>query len=188
MEMAQKKEEDDEEPQEAEEGAEEGQEEGEAGAHSPAGRKRLLILIVLAVLLVVGGTAGAYFMGLMDPLIAKITGREVAKGEADVASKETVFMDLPELLVNLNTGGRRTAFLKMKVTLEVERKDQLPTIEKLMPRIVDNFQIYLREIRIEDLRGSAGLYRLREEMLQRVNAAAAPAKVTDVLFKELLIQ
>ena len=57
-----------------------------------------------------------------------------------------------------------------------------------MPRIVDNFQVYLRELRVEDLRGSSGLYRLREELLQRVNAAAAPAKVTDVLFKELLIQ
>ncbi len=178
--------EDDDEPHEAEEGGGEGQDDGESGAQTPAGRKRLLIVIALAVLLVLGGTAGAYFMGLMDPLIAKITGREMA--EAEVAGKEAVFMDLPELLVNLNTGGRRTAFLKMKVTLEVEKKEQIPTIEKLMPRIVDNFQIYLREIRIEDLRGSAGLYRLREEMLQRVNAAAAPAKVTDVLFKELLIQ
>lgn len=184
--MAQK--EDDEEPHDAEAGAEEGHEDGEGGAQTPAGRKRLLILVVLAVLLVMGGTAGAYFMGLMDPLIAKITGRETVKAEANVANKEAVFMDLPELLVNLNTGGRRTAFLKMKVTLEVEKKEQIPIIEKLMPRIVDNFQIYLREIRIEDLRGSAGLYRLREELLQRVNTAAAPAKVTDVLFKELLIQ
>lgn len=180
---------DDEEPHDAEEeeGAE-GHDDGEGGTPSPAARKRLLILVALAVLLVVGGVAGAYFMGLLDPLIAKITGRETVKAEASVASKETVFMDLPELLVNLNTGGRRAAFLKMKVTLEVEKKEHVPTIEKLMPRIVDNFQVYLRELRVEDLRGSSGLYRLREELLQRVNAAAAPAKVTDVLFKELLIQ
>lgn len=183
--MAQK---DDDEPQDAEEGGAEGHDEGEGSAQTPAARKRLLILVALAVLLVVGGVAGAYFMGLLDPLIAKITGREAVKAEAGVATKETVFMDLPELLVNLNTGGRRAAFLKMKVTLEVGKKEDIPTIEKLMPRIVDNFQVYLRELRIEDLRGSSGLYRLREELLQRVNAAAAPAKVTDVLFTELLIQ
>jgi flagellar FliL protein len=57
-----------------------------------------------------------------------------------------------------------------------------------MPRIMDNFQVYLRELRIEDLKGSAGMYRLREELLVRVNAAAAPAKVRDVLFKEMLVQ
>jgi flagellar protein FliL len=57
-----------------------------------------------------------------------------------------------------------------------------------MPRIIDNFQVYLRELRVEDLRGSGGIYRLREELLTRVNAATAPAKVVDVLFKEMLVQ
>ena len=62
---------------------------------------------------------------------------------------------------------------------------RLPSV---MPRIIDNFQVYLRELRIEDLRGSAGMYRLREELLLRVNASAAPAKIVDVLFKEMLVQ
>ncbi len=171
-------------PQDQEEGAE-GEEEGGV---SSAGRKRLLIVIVLAVFLVVGGVAGAYFLGYMDPLIAKLTGKERQLAEAGIQARETVFMDLPELLVNLNTGGRRTSFIKMKVTLEVEKKEYVPVVEKLMPRIIDNFQVYLRELRIEDLRGSIGMYRLREEMLLRVNTAAAPAQVNDVLFKEILIQ
>ncbi len=58
----------------------------------------------------------------------------------------------------------------------------------MMPRIIDNFQVYLRELRVEDLKGSAGMYRLREEMLIRVSAAVAPAKINDVLFKEMLVQ
>lgn len=177
--------EDEEPPQDQEEGSAEG--EGESGVSS-AGRKRLLIVIILAVFLVVGGVAGAYFLGYMDPLIAKLTGKERQKAEAGIEARETVFMDLPELLVNLNTGGRRTSFIKMKVTLEVEKKEYVPVVEKLMPRIIDNFQVYLRELRIEDLKGSIGMYRLREEMLLRVNTAAAPAQVNDVLFKEILIQ
>ena len=175
----------DEEPPQDQEGSAEGEEEGWV---SSAGRKRLLIVIVLAVFLVVGGVAGAYFLGYMDPLISKLTGKERAPAEAGIQGKETVFMDLPELLVNLNTGGRRSTFIKMKVTLEVEKKEHVPMVEKLMPRIIDNFQVYLRELRIEDLRGSIGMYRLREEMLLRVNTAAAPAQVNDVLFKEILIQ
>ena len=58
----------------------------------------------------------------------------------------------------------------------------------LSPRIIDNFQVYLRELRVEDLRGSAGIYRLREELLARVNNAVHPTKVKDVLFKDMLVQ
>ena len=57
-----------------------------------------------------------------------------------------------------------------------------------MPRLQDLFQTYLREMRPEELRGSAGTYRLREELIARANVAAAPAKVNDVLFTQLLIQ
>ncbi len=168
-----------------EEGVAEGGEQGEA---SVAGRKRLLIIIVLAVLLAVGGAAGAYFLGYLDPLIAKLTGKEKDEVAGTAQTRESVFMDLPELLVNLNTGGRRTSFIKIKVTLEVDKKEFVPVIEKLMPRIIDNFQVYLRELKIEALPGSIGMYRLREEMLLRVNTAAAPAQVNDVLFKEILFQ
>lgn len=166
---------------------EEGAGGGEEQEASSAGRKRLLIIIILAVILVVGGIAGAYFMGYLNPLIEKLTGKD-SEAVTSQQSRESVFMDLPELLVNLNTGGRRTSFIKMKVTLEVDRKEFVPVIEKLMPRIIDNFQVYLRELKLEDLRGSVGMYRLREEMLLRVNTAAAPAQVNDVLFKEILIQ
>ena len=72
--------------------------------------------------------------------------------------------------------------------LELENKEDVSKVQAVLPRIIDNFQVYLRELRIEDLRGSAGLYRLREELLTRVATAAAPAKVSDVLFKEMLVQ
>ena len=103
-------------------------------------------------------------------------------------SAGAVFYDLPELLVNLNTGGRKPTFLKIRVALELQKPEDIPRVEEMMPRIIDNFQVYLRELRIEDLKGSAGMYRLREELLMRVAAAAAPAQVNDVLFKEMLIQ
>ena len=106
-----------------------------------------------------------------------------------------VFFDLPEMLVNLNSSGRQTNYLKLTVSLEiddplaVERLEKLvERLEKLLPRIVDNFQVYLRELRVEDLSGSAGVYRLKEELLARVNAAVEPINVTDVLFKEMLVQ
>ena len=154
---------------------------------NPAVRKLLLIVGVI-LLLVVGGFAAAYFTGLVDPVIAWITGGDVQE-EDQVASKgDAVFFPLEEVIVNLNTGGRQSTFLKIKISLELADAGDISRIETVMPRIMDNFQVYLRELRIEDLKGAAGMYRLREELLTRVNIAAAPAKINDVLFKEMLVQ
>jgi flagellar protein FliL len=99
-----------------------------------------------------------------------------------------VFFDMPELLVNLNTGGRRVSFLKLSIALELTDPADVPKVQLLLPRLIDSFQVYLRELRLEDLRGSAGIYRLREDLLARVNEAAKPVKIKDVLFKEMLVQ
>ena len=104
------------------------------------------------------------------------------------APKQTVFYDMPTMLVNLNSDGRQSNFLKLSVSLELSSEAGRAKLEKMQPRIVDNFQVYLRELRIEDLQGSAGLQRLREELLLRVNTAVEGAHVEDVLFKEMLVQ
>jgi flagellar FliL protein len=156
---------------------------GEGGAPSSGGKKKLIILIAAPVLLLLIVGAGLYFTGI-------IGGEKASeeKKEKEAAPKQTVFYDLPDILVNLNGNGKKGSFLKMTVSLELENQVDVAKLQSVMPRIIDNFQIYLRELRAEDLKGSAGMYRLREELLLRVNAAAAPAKVVDVLFKEMLVQ
>ncbi|TCS63018.1 flagellar basal body-associated FliL family protein [Varunaivibrio sulfuroxidans] len=165
----------------------EGERDGAEGARK---KKRLLIIIVAVLLLVIGGVTAAYFTGLLQPVIDMLGGSKT-QSKQDAPPKvagDVTFMDLDEILVNLNTGGRKSTFLKIRVTLELNNAKDLPRIQELMPRVIDNFQVYLRELRIEDLKGSEGMYRLREELLKRVNAAIAPAKVNDVLFKEMLVQ
>jgi flagellar FliL protein len=169
------------------EAAEEGAGEGAAPAKKRWSGKRL-VLFVAAPVLVLGAAGGGLAMsGMLDSLLG---GAEEHQEEAAAPAerKGTVFHDLPEMLVNLNSAGRRTTFLKITVSLELEKPEDVARIREVMPRILDNFQVYLRELRLDDLRGSAGMYRLREELLARVNAAAAPAKVRDVLFKEMLVQ
>jgi flagellar FliL protein len=180
---------------------------GDGGeASGGGGKKKIIIIIALAFLVIVGGVAGAYFMGLLDPVIEMIVGPEdAAEGEeggeegeeceegeegeeGDCASGRAVFYDLQELLVNLNAGGRKSSFLKIRISLELASARDKAKMDTIMPRVIDNFQTYLRELRLDDLKGSAGMYRLREELLVRVNAAAAPAKIKDVLFKEMLVQ
>jgi flagellar protein FliL len=108
---------------------------------------------------------------------------------ATAEAKPAVFVDMPDVLVNLsNTGGDRTQYLKVKVVLELADQQLMLQITPVMPRIMDTFQTYLRELRPTDLDGSAGLYRLKEELTRRVNTAIAPNKVNAVLFKEIIVQ
>jgi flagellar FliL protein len=159
--------------------------EGEGEAAKGGGKKKLIMIAGGAVgLLLVAGT-GLYFTGMLDSLLGK--KHEVVAEAPPV--KPLVFFDLPDFLVNLNSGGtKKASFLKLSVSLELEKPEDTARLQAVMPRIVDNFQIYLRELRVDDLRGSGGIYRLREELLARVNAAVAPVKVSDVLFKEMLVQ
>ena len=101
---------------------------------------------------------------------------------------DVMYYNLQEFLVNLNTGGKQTSFIKMKVTLEVSSDGDIEAIDSRMPRITDSFNTYLRELRTSDIAGSAGLYRLREELLLRVNKTIYPNKVNDILFREVIIQ
>ncbi|GAA0601660.1 flagellar basal body-associated FliL family protein [Caenispirillum bisanense] len=168
----------------------------EGGGGKKKGKKKLLLMVVLPLLLVVGALAGAYFAGLADPLLGRGSSEAVAEAPAASATPQAgvpvsaaVFYDLPEMLVDINsTGGRKRTFMKLRVALELGSSADTPQVDAMLPRVIDQFQVYLRELRVEDLQGAEGMYRLREELLARVNAAVRPAKVNDVLFKEMLIQ
>ena len=162
--------------------------EGEKSSKGPD-LKKLILLVVLPLLLVIGAVAGVYFSGLADPVLKMFSGAPKEEKDAvQVPISMAVFYDLPDMLVNLNSTSKKQSYLKIKVSLELNGQPDVQRVEQVLPRIIDNFQVYLRELRVEDMQGAAGMYRLREELLARVNAIVRPAKVGDVLFREMLIQ
>lgn len=155
------------------------------------GRGKLLIILGAALVLVLGGSAGAYFSGLLDPFLGAASEKEgAAEGKQAVAEEapEPVYYDLPEFIVNLNTEGRKSTFLKLRARIELRDADDIARIEKRMPVIVDTFQVYLRELHRDEIEGSAGTYRLREALLRRIRQTVAPATVAALLFTDVLVQ
>lgn len=149
---------------------------------APKKSKKKLIIIAAAVLLLAGGGAGAYFKFFAHSK----HGDEHAEAPP---AKPPLFLDVPEVLVNLAVApGERPQFLKFKIVLEVKDAPLLALVQPNMPRIMDVFQTYARELRSADLNGSAGLFRLKEELTRRVNAAVSPAQINAVLFKEIVVQ
>ena len=167
--------------------AENAEAEGEEAQSGRAKRKLSLKLIIMAVGGLVGlgaiGGGGYFFF---------FSGHDKAEAAATAAGpqvKPVVFLDMPDVLVNLSSSGsERTQYLKVKVTLELPNEAMSAQIQPIMPRLMDAFQTYLRELRPTDLDGSAGLYRLKEELTRRVNAAIAPNRINAVLFKEIVVQ
>ncbi|PCI56371.1 MAG: flagellar basal body protein FliL [Alphaproteobacteria bacterium] len=195
-------------------------------------------MILVPILLLVGGGAGAYFMGMLDSILGiekeciidedadheesgehgddEDVPEECEEEEGDHEDEddghgdkkkkkgdkkssdghggdgeeggETAFLAIPTMIVNLNTEDGTPRYLRLTVQLELEDPSEKAEVEAIIPRVIDQFQTYLRELRVRDLRGSAGIYRLQMELLWRVNQASDPIEIKDVLFQEILIQ
>ncbi|WGS01606.1 flagellar basal body-associated protein FliL [Bradyrhizobium sp. ISRA443] len=161
--------------------ADEDKTEGGEGAAAPKKGKLKLIIAAVGFLVIVGaGAAGWFFF---------MRGHGDEQHAAAAPPKPPSFVDVPDMLVNLvGAPGERVQYLKLKLVLEVKEEKQAEAIKPSLPRVTDLFQTYMRELRPSDLNGSAGLFRLKEELTKRVNLALAPNHVNAVLFKEVVIQ
>lgn len=146
------------------------------------GRRKLILLASPIALLGLG--AGLWFSGVLP-------GQRGQRAEdaAEQAKPATpIYVELPELIANLNSNPQRPNYIKITARLQVATQQDIDRVKAAMPRLQDLFLTYIREMRPQELRGSAGTYRLREELIARANLAAAPARITDVLFTQMLIQ
>ena len=163
---------------------------GTAEATDAAPRKKGRKLLLAVPVLLIAAGAGGWFSGVIPKMLGH-GGKAAAAQQAKIdlaASAPPVYVDVPEILSNLNVAGKRPSFVKMHAKLEVSAQSDEAAVTAAMPRIQDLFQTYLRDMRPEELRGSEGSYRLREELIGRASLAAAPARVLDVLFVELIIE
>jgi flagellar FliL protein len=193
-------------------------EEGAPAPKKLAGKTLVLFVVLPALLLVGGGGGAAFFLMKPSPEAhaeaddghgaKKSDGKKEKKddhgaskgdghggapaggaGLATVTAGDGVYyVSLPSMMVNFTADDGRPAFLKLKLTLEAANEDVAYAVDPELPRIMDQFQGFLRELRMEDISGSAGAERLRLELLRRVNLAIAPEHVNAVLIEEMLVQ
>jgi flagellar FliL protein len=190
--------------------------EGGEGAPAKKKLPLLFIIIPAALVVLGGGGAAAFFLMKPKPAEAEAAAGDHGKaekkdekadkkkggdhgggaeGEGDPAAMGTIssgpdgvtFYTLPDLIVNIQTADGRPTYLKLKLTLEMKDADLATHLQGEMPRMQDMFQGFLRELRPEDMAGSAGVYQLKVEILRRVNLIAAPGKVDAVLIEEMLV-
>jgi flagellar FliL protein len=152
-----------------------------AGAKTDGKRRLIMIGGAVGAALLIAGAGGYFFLSSQKAPVP------AAEAEA-LAAPESFIFNLPEITVNLSSADGKESFMKLTIALEVADENMMTIIQPRLAKVMDAFQVYLRELRKSDLDGSAGIYRLKEELLRRVNVAIAPAQVENILFKEILVQ
>jgi flagellar FliL protein len=162
-----------------------GKKDGDPSGGTSGGRKRLAIvaLIVVAVLLGAGGTAGVlYMLGLLG------SGDKPGRQVAVVALGQPVLIDFPEMMVDLKVGTCRSPYLRFVMTIEVPSGGAAGAVSDAQARIVDAVQQHLRSRERQELVGVEGADRMRNEAREIVNRLVAPARINGVLFKKFVLQ
>ncbi len=166
---------------------------------SPAaanGKRKLTLIAAAGLALLGGGAAAAYVGGLLGgadrvgeheglPMAASPVD---AHGAAPAVPPSISFVDLPDIMVNLQAPGSRMRFLRVRLAIEVRDEASAQNVKSLIPRLLDSYQLYLRALTPDDVAGPGGMQRLKEDLIARSNIAVTPTKVADVLFKEMLVQ
>lgn len=147
----------------------------------PAGKRKTRVVVAAAALLLLGGGgAGAW--------LVFGNGEDHAQArEEPLAVTAEELVDVPPMTVNLRTPDRATRLLRVHVML-VPGEGRKEEVASRLPLVIDRYQPFLRELRPEDVSGSAATFRLKEEMMVRSNAVLGAGAVRDVLIQDLVQQ
>lgn len=146
-----------------------------------AKKKKLIMIGSIAVAVIGLAVAGSFF------IFGGKGGEHAAGPSKDVAN--LAFYDVPEFNMNLLSDDPNAQhFVKIKLAVELTKPDDAADIEKLLPRLQDDWGGFLRQMRASDLQGSANLQRLKEGLLRRANQSLDPLQVKAVYIRELLVQ
>ncbi len=160
--------------------------EGDAAAAAAAGaKKRKMMLIISGALALVGilvAVGVVFMMGSGD--------KPSDEAHDQTATPAMAMVDVPEFSVNLLTdeGTSGPRFMKIKLAIELEKAADAAALEKMMPRLQDDWLGFLRQMRASDMQGSAAVQQLKEGLLRRASQALDPLPIKAVYIREMLIQ
>lgn len=154
-------------------------------------RKKILFILI-PLLMAVGIAVGFYYVFNRnydnDASLNYSVVKNTASENGTDAETVTVFYDLPEISARLQNPAGEVQTLNFKLSIELSKVEDTQTVDNLLPRIKDAINAHIVELTPEEVRGSEGLYWLKEELLYRINLLTAPVKVNNLNFKSFDFQ
>ncbi|CUH79774.1 Flagellar FliL protein [Tritonibacter multivorans] len=159
--------------------------------------KKSKMPLIIGVVLGLVGAGGGFFAvqsGLLPfgqsaapekEHVAKEAPEGVDKGESAEEIANLAYIEMEPIVITLRKASGISQ-LRFGAQLEVDLENQ-EEVEKLLPRVVDVLNSYLRALELEDLTDPMALPRLRAQMLRRINIATGQGRVRDLLIMNFVI-
>jgi flagellar FliL protein len=153
--------------------------------------------LIIGLVLAVAGAGGGFFAvqsGLLPfgpskaPEGATETERApegVDNGETSAEIANLAFVEMEPLVIALRKASG-LKHLRFRAQLEVDLAHQAE-VQKMLPRVVDVLNSYLRALEVDDLTDPMALPRLRAQMLRRINIATGQGRVRDLLIMDFVL-
>lgn len=160
-------------------------------------KKSKMPLIIGLVLGIAGAGGGFYAVssGLLPfgPGAASTEEKPAAEkapegvdtGETAEEIANLAYIEMEPIVITLRKSSGINQ-LRFRAQLEVDLENQVE-VEKLLPRVVDVLNSYLRALEIEDLSDPMALPKLRAQMLRRINIATGQGRVRDLLIMDFVL-
>ncbi|MGX6647910.1 flagellar basal body-associated FliL family protein [Maricaulaceae bacterium MS644] len=188
---------------------EDGAETDEAGGGAKKGGMKKLILFIglpVVILLLAGVAGGLMLMGgggdETHTAEAGHDGEDGGHAAGGVDPGDMVAANFDSLhtwsgadggnmkiTVNIRDETGRSVYLQVEFALVYTdpRLDAVLGREIVQTHLTDTYVEFLRSLRVEDIDGTMGSFRIRAEMQRRANLVLAPLEVEDVLLPALVI-
>jgi flagellar FliL protein len=152
---------------------------------------KILVLLIGVLMVLMLGLGGGLFMmwNKLSDLNAQSHANASEKAGGDGALEHPVgpIFSLETFIVNLaDQGGNR--YLRVTMDLELENPEMEAEIAKRLPQVRDSILMILPTKRFEDISTVQGKISLRDEMLETINGFLAQGKISNIYFKEFVVQ
>ena len=156
---------------------------------------KILIILIGVVMVLMLGLGGGLFV-MWNKLSAMETRSSSTAEDAEQGDQDSSvpvdkllgpIFSLDTFIVNLaDKGGKR--YLRMTIDLELDSGALGSEVNKRLPQVRDSILTILPTKRFDDISSAKGKTALRDQMLERINGLLARGRVTNIYFKEFVVQ
>ena len=143
--------------------------------------KMKYIIIAAVVLVLAGAGTGLYFMGFFTVHKSYETSMQLPGAP--------VYYEMKTMTVNLKPSAQRARpFIRLTLQVELQGESAKKAFIDNETKIVDTMQTHLRGVQYEELNGTEGTERLREDLTIIINRIIQPERAITVLYKDIFMR
>ncbi|MDD9719427.1 flagellar basal body-associated FliL family protein [Sulfitobacter sp. PR48] len=141
--------------------------------------------LILGLVMALTGAGGGFYATWSGMILGDDAHHDAAEATPKASSADVAYVAIDPLVISLRPPSQNQ-HLKFRAQLETT-PDSQAEVEKLLPRVMDVLNSYLRALEVADIEDPSALTRLRAQMLRRVQVVTGAGHVNDLLIMEFVL-